>query len=161
MKKTELIKIIELVVRKEVKKQVNEIFIKENKQSLKSLAKETIKNVEKIKPIEKKEKVQFTKNEPLNEVLNETIGLSQGETEDSEWPTMGNGTFDSSRAAELLGYGDGLVAGGDKKVQREIAAVQTMKEAGVTSEQLPDSLKNALTRDYSDLINHDKFKGKK
>ena len=30
MKKSELIKIIELVVRKEVKKQVNEILIKEN-----------------------------------------------------------------------------------------------------------------------------------
>ena len=160
MNKKQLIKIIELVVRKEVKKQVNEIFIKENKQSLKSLAKETIKNVEKIKPIEKKEKVQFTKNEPLNEVLNETIGLSQGESEDSEWPTMGNGTFDSSRAAELLGYGDGGL-GNDKETARNVAAVQTMKEAGVTSEQLPDSLKNALTRDYSDLINHDKFKGKK
>ena len=38
MKKSDLIKIIELVVRKEVKKQVNEIFIKENKSSLKSLA---------------------------------------------------------------------------------------------------------------------------
>ena len=31
MNKKQLIKIIELVVRKEVKKQVNEIFIKENK----------------------------------------------------------------------------------------------------------------------------------
>ena len=30
MKKQELIKIIELVVRKEVKKQMNEIFIKDN-----------------------------------------------------------------------------------------------------------------------------------
>ena len=33
MKKQELIKIIELVVRKEVKKQANEIFIKENKET--------------------------------------------------------------------------------------------------------------------------------
>ena len=33
MKKQELIKIIELVVRKEVKKQVNEIFIKEENSS--------------------------------------------------------------------------------------------------------------------------------
>ena len=57
MKKQELIKIIELVVRKEVKKQVNEIFIKENKQSLKSLAKETIQ--QKSKPVVKKEKVEF------------------------------------------------------------------------------------------------------
>ena len=33
MKKQELIKIIELVVRKEVKKQMNEIFIKDNDSS--------------------------------------------------------------------------------------------------------------------------------
>ena len=37
MKKNELIKIIELVVRKEVKKQVNEIFINDNKTSLTEL----------------------------------------------------------------------------------------------------------------------------
>ena len=43
MNKKELIKIIELVVRKEVKKQVNEIFIKENKSSLKSLTEKEFK----------------------------------------------------------------------------------------------------------------------
>ena len=157
MKKQELIKIIELVVRKEVKKQVNEIFIKENKQSLKSLAKETIQ--QKPKPVVKKEKVTYTSNDSLNDILNETVGLSKGDTE--EYPTLGGGVFDSSRASELLGYGDTLRAGGDKETQRNINAAMTMKEAGVSSEQVPESLVNALTRDYSDLMKHDKFKGKK
>jgi|TARA_B100000073_G_scaffold347505_1_gene362083 hypothetical protein len=157
MKKQELIKIIELVVRKEVKKQVNEIFIKENKQSLKSLAKETIQ--QKPKPVVKKEKVTYTSNDSLNEILNETVGLSKGDTE--EYPTLGGGVFDSSRASELLGYGDTMRAGGDKETQRNINAAMTMKEAGVSSEQVPESLVNALTRDYSDLMKHDKFKGKK
>ena len=156
MKKQELIKIIELVVRKEVKKQVNEIFIKENKQSLKSLAKETIQ--QKPKPVVKKEKVTYTSNDSLNDILNETVGLSKGDTE--EYPTLGGGVFDSSRASELLGYGDTLRAGGDKEAQRNINAAMTMKEAGVSSEQVPESLVNALTRDYSDLMKHDKFKGK-
>tara|TARA_R100000005_G_C4999513_1_gene206276 strand:- start:3471 stop:3944 length:474 start_codon:yes stop_codon:yes gene_type:complete len=157
MKKQELIKIIELVVRKEVKKQVNEIFIKENKQSLKSLAKETIQ--QKPKPVVKKEKVTYTSNDSLNDILNETVGLSKGDTE--EYPTLGGGVFDSSRASELLGYGDTMRAGGDKEAQRNINAAITMKEAGVSSEQVPESLVNALTRDYSDLMKHDKFKGKK
>lgn len=160
MKKRELIKVIELIVRKEVKKQVNEIFIKENKQdSLKSLAQETIQ--QKPRPVVKKqEKVTYTSNDSLNEILNETVGLSKGDVED-EYPTMGGGVFDSSRASELLGYGDSMMAGGDKETQRNINAAVTMKEAGVSSEQVPESLVNALTRDYSDLMKNDKFKGKK
>ena len=156
MKKNDLIKIIELVVRKEVKKQMNEIFIKENKSSLNSLTPKPKKKV-----VQKKEPVQYTENKLLNDVLNETVGLSKGDSEMDEYPTMGGGVFDSSRATELLGYGDSMMMGGDKETQRKVAAVQTMKQAGVTSEQVPESLVNALTRDYSDLMKHDKFKSKK
>ena len=144
MKKNDLVKIIELVVRKEVKKQMNEIFIKENKSSLKSL---TPKKVVKKKPVQK-QNVQYTENKALNDVLNETVGLSKGDEMD-EYPTMGGGVFDSSRASELLGYGDSIGAGGDKETQRNIAAAQTLREKGVASEQVPESLVNALTRDYS------------
>jgi len=157
MKKNDLIKIIELVVRKEVKKQVKEIFIKENKSSLKSLAPKPKKKIVQ----QKREVVQYTENKALNDVLNETVGLSKGDSEMDEYPTMGGGVFDSSRATELLGYGDSMRMGGDKETQRKVAAVQTMKEAGVSSEQLPENLVNALTRDYSDLMKHDKFKSKK
>lgn len=161
MNKKDLLRIIELVVRKEVKKQVNEIFISEKKSSqdtsLKSLSEKTLK---KTQP-KTESKVEYTKNSALNDVLNETVGLSQGGNEGDDWDTLGGGVFDSSRAAELLGYGDTLKAGGDKQTQREVAAVQTLKQAGVSSEQVPESLVNALTRDYSDLMKHDKMKGKK
>ena len=155
MKKSELIKIIELVVRKEVKKQVNEILIKEN--SIKS--KPVIKSKPKPKP---KVEKQYTSNLELNKVLNETVGLNDTSQEDEEWPTMGGGTFDSSRATELLGYGDSIAAqGGNKEMRRNMAAAQTLKEKGVSTKDVPESVLNALTRDYSDLMKHDKFKSKK
>ena len=155
MKKSELIKIIELVVRKEVKKQVNEILIKEN--SIKS------KPVIKSKP---KPKTQvhrnYTSNSELNKVLNETVGLNDRSQEEEEWPTMGGGTFDSSRATELLGYGDSIAAqGGNKEMKRNMAAAQTLREKNVSIKDVPESLVNALSRDYSDLMKHDKMKSKK
>ena len=71
---------------------------------------------------------------------------------------MGGGTFDSSRASELLGYGDALAAGGNKEQQRNMAAAQTLREKNVNINDVPESLVNALTRDYSDLMNHSKMK---
>ena len=157
MTKKDLVKIIQEVVKREVQKEVKKLFIKENKSSLKSLAPKPKKVT---KPIQKKEPVQYTSNESLNKVLNETVGLGQADEMD-EYPTMGGGAFDSSRVSELLGYGDTIGAGGDKETQRNIAAAQTLREKGVSSEQVPESLVNALTRDYSDLMKHDKFKSKK
>jgi hypothetical protein len=155
MKKSELIKIIELVVRKEVKKQVNEILIKEN--SIKS--KPVIKS--KPKPKSRVEK-HYTSNLELNKVLNETVGLNDKSQEDEEWPTMGGGTFDSTRATELLGYGDSIAAqGGSNEMKRNMAAAQTLREKNVSVKDVPESLVNALSRDYSELMRHDKFKSKK
>ena len=157
MTKKELVKIIQEVVRIEVKKQVKQIFINENKSSLKSLA-------PKPKPVKKKvvkQKREFVSgNDALNDVLNETVGLSRGDEMD-EYPTMGGGVFDSSRATELLGYGDSIRAGGDKEAQRNMAVAQTLREKNVSINDVPESLVNALSRDYSDLMKHDKFKGKK
>ena len=149
MTKKDLVKIIREVVKIEVKKQVKEILIKENRNSsnLKSLVKPTAKK----RVVKKKDPVHYTDNQSLNDILNETVGLNDRSQEMDEYPTMGGGAFDSSRAAELLGYGDGL-GGGDKETQRNIGAVQTMREAGVTSEQLPDSVVNALTKDYSGVM---------
>ena len=64
MNKKELIKIIELVVRKEVKKQMTEIFINDEKEM--SLS----ETISKPKVAKKKSKKQYTKNTALNEVLN-------------------------------------------------------------------------------------------
>ena len=86
MKKNELLKIIETVVRKEVKKQMNEIFIKEeNSSSLTELVSTSLIEKEFKEPIRKKQvkpkkEVHYTSNEPLNKVLNETVGgVPQGD----------------------------------------------------------------------------------
>ena len=151
MKKQELIKIIELVVRKEVKKQVNEIFIKENKEtqepSLTELVSEPITKVA-SKP---NKEVHYTDNQELNKVLNETAGgIPQGE---GGYETMGGGVFDSSRMNEVLARETGL---GDtesvKEKKREIAAVDTIKKAGVSVDEVPDHVTNALTKDYSKVM---------
>ncbi len=158
MKKQELIKIIETVVRKEVKKQMNEIFIKDkDSSSLTELVskpltekefKEPIRKQYKVKP---KEDVHYTSNEALNKVLNETVGgVPQG---DGGYETMGGGIYDSSRVNEILARETGL---GDtetvKEKKREIAAVDTINKSGVSVDQVPDHVQDALTKDYSAVM---------
>ena len=158
MKKQELIKIIELVVRKEVKKQMNEIFIKEeNTSSLTELVSTPLIENEIKEPVRKrqikpKKEVQYTSNVALNKVLNETVGgVPQGDG--SGYSTMGGGVFDSSRMNEVLARETGL---GDtesvKEKKREIAAVDSIKKAGVKVDQVPDHVTNALTKDYSAVM---------
>ena len=146
MKKKELIKIIELVVRKEVKKQMTEIFINEDKEI--SLS-ETISKPKPKKVIKKKPKKQYSKNKALNEVLNNTNKL--GSTQTEEYPSLGGGVLGSDNMAEVLGYGD-LGRGQNKEVAREMAAVDTIKKAGASVDSVPEGVVNALTRDYSGLI---------
>ena len=143
MNKKELIKIIELVVRKEVKKQMTEIFINDEKEM--SLS----ETISKPKVAKKKSKKQYTKNKVLNEVLNNTKPLGSQEQED--YPTLGGGVLGSDNMAEVLGYGD-LGRGQNKEKAREMAAVDSIKKAGVNVDQVPEDVQNALTRDYSGLM---------
>ena len=143
MNKKELIKIIELVVRKEVKKQMTEIFINDEKEI--SLS----ETISKPKVAKKKSKKQYTKNKVLNEVLNNTKPLGSQEQED--YPTLGGGVLGSDNMAEVLGYGD-LGKGQNKEKAREMAAVDSIKKAGVNVDQVPEDVQNALTRDYSGLM---------
>ena len=137
MTKKDLVKIIREVVRKEVKKEVQKIFIKEETSS--KLI-DIISNVS-----EPKEVTRYTKNKTLNKVLNETKGgiLAQG-TE--EYTTLGEGTFDTNRMQELLGYGK------SEEVKRDMVAIDTLQKAGKSVSDVPEHITNALTRDYSDLI---------
>ena len=143
MNKKELIKIVELVVRKEVKKQMTEIFINDEKEI--SLS----ETISKPKVAKKKSKKQYTKNKVLNEVLNNTKPLGSQEQED--YPTLGGGVLGSDNMAEVLGYGD-LGKGQNKEKAREMAAVDSIKKAGVSVDQVPEDVQNALTRDYSGLM---------
>jgi len=161
MKKQELLKIIETVVRKEVKKQMNEIFIKEENSSLLSELvsapliekefKEPSRKQYKIKP--KKEIVNYTSNEALNKVLNETAGgVPQG---DGEYATMGGGVYDSNRIDDVLARNYGVGESSSEVVKqrkREVGAVQTIKNARINVDDVPDHVTDALTRDYSKLM---------
>ena len=142
MKSNKLVSLIKEVVKQEVKKQITDILINET-------------NIPKAKPVIKKKKVKeqkFTDNAMLNQILNETAQQQE------EYPTLGGGTFDSSRMTEMLGYGSGL---GNKEVKREVAAASTLQSAGMTPDTAPEHLTNALTRDYSGLMKAiDKKKGK-
>jgi|TARA_B100001939_G_C16857388_1_gene580227 hypothetical protein len=147
MKKNELVKIIELVVRKEIKKQLSEIFINDEKEI--SLS-ETISKP-KPKVVKQKPKKQYTKNKALNEVLNQTKPLGSQGQEQEEWPSLGGGVLGSDNMADVLGYGD-LGMGQNKERAREMAAVDSIKKAGVSVDSVPEDVQNALTRDYSGLM---------
>jgi len=148
MTKKQLVKIIQEVVRREIKKEINEIFIREQKTSEPKLA-DVISQVS-----EPKEKVNYTNNKSLNDVLNETVGLSKQSSEFEEYPTLGGGTFDKSKMQELMGYGQ------SEEGRREMGAVDTLKKAGKSVKDVPEHVTNALTRDYSGLMKAiDKKKG--
>ena len=154
MKKQELIEVIDKIVERKVRQQIiklkEEIFIdKEEPLSFDSIKKEFTEKSSKTK------EVNYTKNETLNKILNETKGGIQGGGD--SWPTMGGGTFDSSRVSELA-FRPG--SGATDQNKREVGAVQTMKKAGVSVEQVPDHVTNALTKDYSAMMKAiDKKKG--
>ena len=150
MKLEGLKKYIAKIVREEVQKEINKIFITESK-SIKTKTKRKPKVVSKIKVTE--EPVVYSKDKTLNKILNETAGFKQKPKEGfEEYPTLSGETFDTSRAAELLGYGDISAVGSDKQ-KREIGAVQTIQSVpGIRVEDVPQATQDALTRDYSSLI---------
>ena len=157
MKKNELVNIITEIVRREVKKEVKRIFINESSSMKLSAAIPKIKSnkvvsTKKILQKPKKKYVEYTKNQSLNKVLNETVGgIPQGDGEApqvegyEEYPTLTGEVFDSNRVDELAG-------GGDVQRQRDIAAVQTLKEKGLNVDEVPEDLMNALTKDYTEIL---------
>ena len=157
MKKNELVNIIREIVRREVKKEVKRIFINESSSMKLSAAIPKVKSnkvvsTKKILQKPKKKYVEYTKNNSLNRVLNETVGgLPQGDGEApqvegyEEYPTLTGEVFDSNRVDELAG-------GGDVQRQRDIAAVQTVKEKGLNVGDVPEDLMNALTKDYTEVL---------
>ena len=146
-KSQKLVTLIREMVRQEVKKEVNKIFISEG---VKAMSKDTNGVPEVLsKPIPKKSKpkeVSYTSNPTLNKILNETAQQSEYD----EYPTMTGQSFDSSRMAEAMGYGD--MMGGNVKAKREIGAVQTAQAAGVNPEDVPEEVIGALTKDYRGVM---------
>ena len=148
--KNDLVKLIAEIARREIKKEINRIFINEDKSiELKKVVptKSLKKTVTKPK---KKKEVFYTGNQALNEILNETAGgIPQGDGTEP-YPTLGGGTFTSDRMAELVGYGNEV--GGNDERKREVAAVSTFKDMGKSVDDVSEEVVDALTRDYSGLM---------
>ena len=100
--------------------------------------------------VKQKPKKQYSKDKTLNEVLNNARPLGSTGRSD-EYPSLWGGVLGSDNMAEVLGYGD-LGRGQNKEMAREVAAVDTIKKAGVKVDQVPEDVVNALTRDYSGLM---------
>ena len=83
----------------------------------------------------------YSNNSVLNDVLNETAG-------EEEWKTMGGGTYDSGRAGEILASSYGDMMNGNVKPSGD----QMVASMGVNPETVPDDVKNAIGRDYSELM---------
>ena len=140
-----LITLIREIVRAEVKKEINKIFIKEGVKAVSRKVTE-VPNVL-SKPIPKKSKpkeVSYTKDSTLNKILNETAQSQEFD----EYPNMGE--YDTSNMAELLGYG-GTSLGSDE-AKREVAAVQTAQAAGMNPKDVPENVMSALTKDYRGVM---------
>ena len=95
----------------------------------------------------------YSKNKVLNDVLNET---AMGETEE-DWKTLGKTTYTTDRMNEVIGGSYADMMNGDKKPDADTV----VKSMGGDPNVVGDTLKNALTRDYSDLMKAmDKKQGK-
>jgi len=148
-KTSKLISLIKEIVRQEVQKEVREIFIKEGMKSMaqqSTLVEDKVIEVLPKRKSKPKEKVTYTKNPVLNDILNETA--TAGETD--EYPTMGGEIFDSSKMAEAMGYGNMM---GDAESRRKAAAIQTAQAAGAnTSNKAVQDVMSNLTKDYSGVM---------
>ena len=142
-----IVSLIREIVKQEVQKEVKKILISEGAKAISN----NVNDVPEVlsKPVPKKSKVKevsYTKDPTLNKILNET---AQND-EFAEYPTMGGGTFDSTKMAQAIGYGNVL---GDAESRRKISAVQTAQSAGVdpNSPAVQDVMSN-LTKDYSGVM---------
>ena len=98
---------------------------------------------------------KLSNNPVLNEILNKTEGgmpadpsmLTQQEQPvpqgQEEYPTMGGGTFDRSKMAQMLGYGGEVP---------QTQGMTTPDGAPVAPEQISNDVASAMTRNYGDLM---------
>ena len=148
-KSNKLVSLIKELVIQEVKKELTEIFIKEG---IKSVTENISKNdvvevLPKRKPKPKKQ-VTYTKNPVLNDILNETANAGTDEYE--EYPTMTGKTFDSTRMAETIGYGNVM---GNAESRRKQGAIQTAQAAGAdTNNEAVQNVMQDLTKDYRGVM---------
>ena len=131
------------VIREELAKfKMNEVLV-EPKTELTSLT-EAVKPFKKM--VQPKVRKQYTRNDALNEILNQTVGGIQGggdgisnivEGDDSEYPTMGG------KAMTTSNYG-AMMNGGMPNQNHNARQVAHLPE--------DNAVKKALTRNYGDVM---------
>ena len=131
-KNSKLVQTLKELIKREVQKEVKNIFITEG----------LIRPKQSSKP---KEEVSYVKDPMLNKVLNETAQKDGTE----EYPTMGGGTWDSSKMADMMGYGSQF---GNPEMKRQAIGVSTAQAAGVNPDSVPEDVMKALTKDYSGVM---------
>tara|TARA_Y100000034_G_scaffold25876_1_gene30881 strand:+ start:49 stop:468 length:420 start_codon:yes stop_codon:yes gene_type:complete len=132
MKKSELRMMIREIVREEVTFTMKEVI------------KEVVGGKPQPKPQPKPKKKHYSKNKVLNDVLNETATSGVSE----EWETLGGSTYTSDRMNEVVGSSYADMMNGNQKPDADTV----VKSMGGNPDAVGDTLKNALTRDYSDLM---------
>ena len=144
-----LVSLIREIVRQEVQKEVKQIFIKEGMKSMakqSTIVEDVVVEVLPERKVKPKKEINYTKNPVLNDILNETARAG----EDEEYPTMSGKTFDSSKMAQAMGYGN--VMDGNDEMRRKAAAIETAQAAGMNPESVPEKVMGALTKDYSGVM---------
>ena len=139
--KKQLVKLIELIVKKEVKSAVNEAVKKQN----------LLSDIKKPTP-----SLAETMNEPVSETPttgNSLMDALQETANSGEWKSMGgDAPYDSSRMGEVLnqqyqGMGEQPTAAMPVDIAADTAAKENKSAAA-----LPDTLKKALNKNYSELV---------
>ena len=147
------VKALETLIRKIVREEIKRGVPKAIQEAMnpktdhKKVMKQGMKNVQRVQ-----EKKEFVKDNPmLNDILNETamsLGNKQETTEQEVSFTSQNAPgFNRSNLASMMGYGDFTPEG-----QRQSVAQQTAETMGMSMDDLPEAVSNALTKDYSGLM---------
>lgn len=136
MKKSELKMMIREIVREEVALTVKEVI----KEVIGSKGSES-------KPKPKPKQKYYSKNSVLNDILNETAGAID-ENSDSGWETMGGTKYTSDRMNEIVGGSYADMMNGKQQPNADMM----VKSMGGNPDAVGNTLKKALTRDYSDLM---------
>ena len=125
---------------------IREIVREEVALTMKEVIKEIVggKTQLQSQPKPKPKKKHYSKNKVLNDVLNETAMGDGGE----DWKTMGGTTYTSNRMNEIMGNSYGDMMNGNQKPNADMV----VRSMGGNPDAVGDTLKNALTRDYSELV---------
>ena len=147
------VKALETLIRKVVREEIKIGVTKAIQEAMnpkvnhKKVMKQGMKNVQPVQ-----EKREFVKDNPmLNDLLNETASSIGNPIETTEqevsFASQDAPGFNRSNLANMMGYGDFTPQG-----KRESVAQQTAQSMGMTMDDLPDAVSNALTKDYSGLM---------